>query len=190
MRTSDVIKNMNIGVSKQTIEGQENSPLHVLMMGLHQEIIDRLNDSITKYDAVASNRLKQSLVTVDQSSSGVISVGVSADFYWKYVQYGTGPQHRPPANGLPETWGVKPAGTPTFKDAILGWIRDRGLKTKPGQTYDQMAFGIMMAIKRDGTKARPFFTDVVNAELKAYLTKSISEVYKEAIKIEIKEPWQ
>ena len=78
----------------------------------------------------------------------------------------------------------------TFKDSILGWIRDKGLKARPGQTYDQMAFAIMKGIKENGMKPRPFFTDVVNKELTTYLTKTISEVYKKAIIIEIKEPWQ
>jgi hypothetical protein len=78
----------------------------------------------------------------------------------------------------------------SFKDSILGWIRDKGLQARPGQTYDQMAFAIMRGVKEKGIKPRPFFTDVINQELKTYLSQTISEVYKQAIIIEIKEPWQ
>ena len=186
----DVISKMNLGVSRKTIAGETESPLHSLMEGLLQEVLDRLVKAIEKYDASASNRLKQSLMSMDESQDGNISIALSAEFYWKYVQYGTGPQHMAPAGGLPPTWGNKPAGTPSFKEAILGWIRDRGLKAKPGQTYDQMAFAIMNGIKTHGTKPKPFFTDVVNVELRKYLAKSISEVMKKAITVEIAEPWQ
>jgi len=184
---AEVINGMNLGVSRKVIAGEVNSPLHALLIGLNQEIIDRLNASITGYDAIASNRLKQSIVTVDESQPGTISVAISAEFYWKYINYGV--NGTKVNNGAP-TWGAPPGKTMTFKDSILGWIRDKGLKARPGQTYDQMAFAIMKGIKENGMKPRPFFTDVVNKELTTYLTKTISEVYKKAIIIEIKEPWQ
>jgi len=78
----------------------------------------------------------------------------------------------------------------SFKDSILGWIRDKGITAQPGQTYDQLAFAIMKGIKEKGIEARPFFTDVVNADLKKFLAKSISEVFKKAITVEITKPWQ
>ncbi len=187
MGVVDIVNNMNLGVSKKTLAGQVDSPLHALVIGLNQEVIDRLTLSIDKYNIVASNRLKQSIVTVDTSTEGVIKIGVSANFYWKYVNYGV---NGTLINRGAPTWGPAPKGTLSFKDNILGWIRDKGIKAKPGQTYDQMAFAIMKGIKEKGMKPRPFFTDVVNKELKKYLTKSISAVYKQAIKIEISEPWQ
>lgn len=189
-KAGDILKSMNLGVSRNTLAGVAGSPLHTLLIGLNQEILDRLTQSIEKYDASASNRLKQSLLTIDETGENKVSVAISAEFYWKYVEYGTGPQHVAPAKGLPSTWGQKPAGTPSFKESILGWIRDRGLKARPDQTYDHMAFAIMHGIKTKGTKPKPFFSDVVNEELKRYLSKSISEVLKKAIEIEIKEPWQ
>lgn len=184
---SDVVNKMNLGVSKKTIEGTADSPLQALLIGLHQEIIDRLNKSIDKWDARASNRLKQSMVTVDNSKDGVLSVGISAEFYWKYVNYGVnGTKFN---RGAP-TWGKAPSGTEPFKLAVQGWIRDRGITPKPKQTYKQLTFMIMKGIREKGQEARPFFTEVVNKELIAYLSKSISAVYKEAIRIEISEPWQ
>ena len=187
MEVNDIVKSMNLGVSKKTLSGEVNSPLHTLLIGLHQEVIDRLTESVDKYNISASNRLKQSIVTVDASKTGVLEIGVNADFYWKYVNFGVnGTQVN---RGAP-TWGVAPAGTPSFKDAILGWIKDRGIKARPGQTYEQMAFAIMKGVKAKGQAPRPFFTDVVNEDLKKFLTKSITAVYKEAIRIEIVEPWQ
>ena len=179
---------MNLGVSRQTLTGEVNSPLHALLIGVNQEIIDRLNASIQKYDAIASNRLKQSMITIDESQPGVISVAVSAEFYWKYVNYGV---NGTKVNHGAPTWGSAPSGTMTFKDAIAGWIRDKGIRARPGQTYEQMTFAIMRGIKEKGIAPRPFFTDVVNKELKAYITKAVSEVIKQALIIEIREPkWQ
>lgn len=184
---SEVINSLNLGVSRKALAAEVNSPLNALLLGLNQEIIDRLNASILGYNAIASNRLKQSIITIDESQPGTISVAISAEFYWKYINYGV---NGTKVNHGAPTWGSAPGSTMSFKDSILGWIRDKGLQARPGQTYDQMAFSIMRGIKENGMKPRPFFTDVVNAELKAYLTKTITEFYKEAILIEIKEPWQ
>jgi hypothetical protein len=187
MSVTDIVNKMNLGTAKASLQSEPNSPLHIMLLGIHQEVVDRLGKSVEKHGAVASNRLKQSIVTVDQSKSGNVTIGVTANFYWKYVNYGV---NGTKVNRGAPTWGAPPSGTPSFKQAILGWIRDKGITARPGQTYDQMAFAIMKGIKENGMEARPFFTDVVNAELKKYLSKSISEVMKKAIIIEITDPWQ
>ena len=187
MQVSDVVNKMGLGVSKKALAGEVNSPLHALLLGLNQEIIDRLTESVDKYNISASNRLKQSIVTVDSSQTGVLSVAISAEFYWKYVNFGV---NGTLVNRGAPTWGAAPKGTVSFKDAILGWIKDRGIKARPGQTYEDMARAIMKGVREKGVAPRPFFTDVVNEELKKYLTKSITAVFKEAIRIEIVEPWQ
>jgi hypothetical protein len=157
------------------------------LIGLNQEVIDRLNKSIEKHDVRASNRLKQSILSVDESKPGVVALAISAEFYWKYINYGVnGTQVN---RGAP-SWGPAPKGTLTFKEAIEGWIRDRGLKARPGQTYEEMTFAIMHGIKTKGMEARPFFSEVVTKELKQYLAKSVSSVLGRAITIEIAEPWQ
>lgn len=182
---AEVISKLNLGNAKATIAASIGSPMNNLILGVHQEIIDKLGIKLVEYQAVASNRLKQSIVSVDESKPGVISVAMSADFYWKYVNYGVNGTVM--NHGAP-TWGPAPKSTLTFHDAILEWIRDTGLQAKPGQTYEQMAFVIMRFIKMYGAEPRPFFTDVVNKQLQTYLSKSISAVMKKAITIEIKEP--
>jgi len=186
-KAADAIARLNLGTAKQTIAAAVGSPLNTLILGIHQEVIDRLRKKLVQYDASASNRLKQSIVSIDTSVPGKVVLEMSAEFYWKYVNYGVNGINV--SHGAP-TWGPGPAGTGTFKENILGWIRDRGLQARPGQTYDQMAFVIMQWIRYNGIKPRPFFTDVVNKQLTAYITKSIGEVYKEALTIEIKSPWQ
>lgn len=185
----EIVRSMNLGVSKKTIEASVDSPLHALLIGVHQEVLDLLRASIDKYHIKASNRLKQSMVTVDQSQDGKIDLAVSMGkaFYWKYVNYGVNGQK---VNRGAPTWGPAPKGTYSFKDAIKGWIKDKGLQARPGQTYDQMAYAIMRSLRDKGMKARPFFTDVVNKDLKEFLTKSIAEVYGQALIIEIRDPWQ
>lgn len=183
----DLVESMNIGVSRKAINADQGSPLHRLVLQLNQEVIDRLTKSIQDYGAIASNRLKQSIITVDESKDGTISIAIQADFYWKYVQYGVNGTER--NNGAP-TWGPAPSGTPTFKEAILGWIRDKGIKAKPGQTYDQLAYALMTSIRKQGIQPRPFYTDVVNRELTQYLERSISAVMSRAITVQIRDPWQ
>lgn len=186
-KVDGIIRGMNLGVSKQTIAADKNSPLHTLLIGVHQEINDRITGSIDKHNIVASNRLKQSVKSVDQSEKGILNVSMSMNFYWKYMQYGVNGTTQ---NWGAPTWGQAPAGTEDFKTAILGWIRDKGLQARPGQTYDQMAFVIMRHIREKGIKGRPFYTDVVNDDLKAFLTKSVSDVYRQALIVEISDPWQ
>jgi hypothetical protein len=195
---TDIVKKLNLGTSKAVIEGRANSPMQELLIGLHQEILDRLNKSMEKYDIRASNRLKQSIHSIDKSKDGALDVQMKANFYAKYVNFGvngagTGDVEvsgRTVNRSSPTTWSKDPSGTESFHDAIKGWIRDKGIQARPGQTYDQLAFAIMRSVKEYGMEARPFYTDVVNKELKAYLTKSISEVFGKALTIEISDPWQ
>jgi len=182
-----IVDSMNLGVSRKTLEGSKDSPMHTLMIGIHQDILEQLGKSVEKYGASASNRLKQSMITVDKSADDKIDISVSMNFYWKYVNFGV---NGTKINRGAPTWGPAPGGTMSFKEAIKGWIRDKGMVARPGQTYDQMAYAIMNSVKEKGMKARPFYTDVVNRDLKKFLTKSISEVFGEALRIEIKDPWQ
>lgn len=186
-KVDSIIRSMNLGVSKQTIAAAPDSPLHTLLIGTMQEVMDRLTGSIDKHNIKASNRLKQSITSVDQSEPGVLNIGVSMNFYWKYMQYGVNGTMQ---NWGAPTWGPAPGGTEDFKTAILGWIRDKGIQARPGQTYDQMAFVIMRSIKEKGIEPRPFYTDVVNDDLKKFISTSISKVYSKALKVEISDPWQ
>lgn len=182
---AEIIGRLNLGNAKATLAASIGSPMNTLILGVHQEIIDKLGVKLVEYKAVASNRLKQSLVTVDESKTGVVSVSLSAEFYWKYINYGVNGTVM--NHGAP-TWGPAPKSTLSFKDSILEWIKDTGMQAKPGQTYDDMAFIIMRFIKMYGAEPRPFFTDVVNKKLSTTLSKTISAVMKRAITIEIKAP--
>lgn len=182
---AEIISKMNLGTAKATLAASIGSPMNNLILGVHQEIIYKLGVKLVQYKAVASNRLKQSIVSVDMSKTGVINVEMSAEFYWKYVNYGVNGTVM--NHGAP-TWGPAPKSTLSFHDAILEWIRDTGLQAKPGQSYEEMASAIMRYVVLYGAEPRPFFTDVVNKQLTQYLSKSISSVMKKAITIEIKEP--
>ncbi len=182
---ASIISRLNLGTAKSTIKAALGSPLNTLILGVHQEVIDKLGAKLVEYDAVASNRLKQSMVTVDASTPGKVDIALSADFYWKYVNYGV--NGIAVSHGAP-TWGPGPSGVGTFKDAILLWMKDRGIQSLPGQTYDQAAFNIMHSIKMNGIAPRPFFTDVVNKQLEKALSKSVSAVMGKAITVSIKNP--
>lgn len=186
MRAADVISKLNLGTAKQVLSAEPNSPMEALLMGLLQEVTDRIGNSIDKWDVKASNRLKQSVTPVSDSKPGVISVAVQANFYWKYVNYGVNGTKR---NWGAPTWGPAPSGTRSFKDSISDWIKDKGIRARPGQTYEQMTYLIMRGIREKGIEPRPFMTEVINKELTSFLERSIAEVYAASIVIEIKEAW-
>jgi hypothetical protein len=143
-----------------------------------------------RLDIAASRRLRQSIIPDKQvtKDGNVVTIGLSADFYWKFVNYGvngTEVQHGAPS------WGKQPPGEVSFHKSIMDWTLDRGI-TMPAQfdTYDSFAWAVMASVRKKGKQARPFFTNVVNETLTTKIQKELSAFFKEAITVNIVEPWQ
>jgi hypothetical protein len=186
---ADILAKLNLGTSRDVIEGNANSPLGELLTRMAQDVTDQLVESIDKYDINASSNLRQSIQpTKVQQEGNTVFVPINADFYWKFVNYGVNGTER--NNGAP-THGAQPQSGQSFHQAILNWIPTTG-STLPEQfsTYDQWAWAIQTNIKKYGKEARPFFTDVVNEALTDYLREPISRLLGRSIEIAIVEPWQ
>jgi hypothetical protein len=186
---SDILAKLNLGSAKSVLEGNPSSPLSELLRELAQDVTNQLTASLDSHGVGASLNLRQSIkphkqVTIDGST---VSVGIDADFYWKFVDKGVNGTE---VNHGSPSWGTQPAQSTSFHDAILAWIPTTGMTTRDNQTYDSMAWAIQSSIIKKGKKARPFFTDVVNDTLVEQLREPISKLLGRSITIKIVEPWQ
>lgn len=183
-----ILNSLNLGRSKDVLKGDGSNPLGELLTVLMQDVIDQLRTSVDKYDISASGNLKQSLKPTKVEVNGdEVSIGVEADFYWKYINYGvngTNVNHGAPS------WGSAPSSK-SFEASIDEWIRNRGI-TLPSSfsSYESFNYVIRRSIKEKGKKPRPFFSDVINQELTKELKAPIEKLLGRAITIVIKEGWQ
>ncbi len=184
-----ILRQLNLGSSKEVLRNSPASPLAQLMTALAQDVTDQLTTSLDKYEISASNNLKQSItpqpVVIDKNG---VTVAISADFYWKFVNYGVNGSE---VNHGAPAWGTQPPQDKSFHQSILDWIPFRSIAL-PEQfsSFDDFAWAIMANKKKNGEAPRPFFTDVVNQKLISYLQEPIERVIGEAIKVRILEPWQ
>lgn len=183
-----LISALNVGTSREALKATPQSPLSKLLQSLTQDVIDQLTKRIEHYDIEATNRLKQSIKPTRVETKGSeVSIGIGADFYWKFVNYGV--------NGTEVNHGAPNWGTvqndKSFKENIEEWRSAKGI-TLPSQfsSYDSFDYAIMTNVRKKGQEKRPFFTDVVNDKLKDYLREPIEKLLKRSIEIIIVEPWQ
>jgi len=133
------------------------------------------------------------LPTPPRIGANGVEVSISAEFYWKYVNYGVNGTERNVGATRPNTVNWKKVSSPdlSFKDSISQWIRHKGITLPEGFTsYDSLSYVMMRNIKEQGKEPRPFFTDVVNSKLKDVLKKPIEKLIGRSIEVAIVEPWQ
>lgn len=186
---ADIISRLNLGASKEVLANSPSSPLSELLQGLVQDVTDQLTAKVDEYNINASSNLRQSIVPAEVSKEGsTVSIGINADFYWKFVNYGVNGTEV--SHGAP-SWGSQPPSEISFHQSTMDWVRNRGI-TMPEQfnSYESFAWAIMKNIEKHGKEARPFFTDVVNDKLYEALQKPIEALLKQSITINIVEPWQ
>lgn len=190
LNEAEILRRLNLGTSKEVLENRGNSPLSELLTSLSEEIVDRLRQALVDRDINTSSQgLSQSIGISEIKIDGdQVNVAISAEFYWKYVNYGvngTEINHGAPA------WGPAPSGEQSFSQAIREWIPQRGLQLPPEfSSFEQFTYAIMTNIRKFGKEARPFFQDVVNERLVEELREPITNVIGRAIEISIVSPWQ
>ena len=180
----------DLGTAKDILKGNPSSPLAQLLQDLMQDVTDQLIQSLSKYDAVASGNLMQSIRPSDKAylEGDTLFVYTEADFYWKFVNYGVNGTEV--SRGAPN-WGSQPPRDKSFHTSIKDWVRNRGITLPENfSNYDSFAWAIMKNIEKKGQEKRPFFTDVVNEKLYDALAEPISTLIGRAITINIVEPWQ
>lgn len=184
------LQKLNLGMANAILSEKPNSPLSALLLALAQDVTEQLRVSADKYNISASSNLKQSIIPKNKVTieNGAVTVAIEADFYWKFVNYGVNGTE---INRGAPAWGVQPKQDMSFHQAILNWIPTTGTTLPEGfSSYDSWAWAIQTNIKKHGQKARPFFTDVVNKKLVQELKKPIELLLKQAITVNIVDPWQ
>lgn len=185
----DILNALNLGTSKAVVEGQPNSPLGQLLTTLANDVTKQLTESLDKYDISASHNLRQSITPNQVKVEGdVVTIGIEAPFYWKYVNYGVNGTE---VNRGAPAWGRESNNNKSFSASIQEWVRSRGI-VAPEQfgSYESFAYAIMTNIRKNGQKPRPFYTDVVNDKLVDYLRKPIEKLFKKSMTVVIVDPWQ
>lgn len=181
----DLIRNMTLGQSNDVLNARANSPLTELLQIIANDVISDLQKKLDEYDVNASSRLKQSMVVLPvEAGANEVSVKISAEDYWKFINYGV--------NG----WGRQYSGafpsqpSPKLED-IKQWMSFRGITLAPQfSNYDSMAFAIIRSIDKNGKQPRPFYSDVVNMQLIKEIKEPIEALFGRAITVNIVEPWQ
>ena len=188
MSEASILKNLNLGSSKEALKGTPNSPLSQLIQEQVNSIIKDLRQRLSYYDADSSGELKQSLIIskVEQTTDA-ITVQMSGEFYWKFVNYGV---NGTLINRGAPSYGTQPSTGRSFKDMINQWMGDRGITPRQGTSRESLNWLIRKDIIEDGQEKRPFFTDVVNNALERELTQQVTQLMGRAIEITILDPWQ
>lgn len=190
MNEVDKLNQLNLGLSNQILNAQSGSPMELLLKDIAQELTDRFRKAIVERGIGASDNLQQSIKPTSsvKIEGDVVSIGVEADMYWKFVNYGVNGTE---VNHGAPSWGTQPPQEKTFHQAIKEWIPFAGLQlSEQFQTYDSLAWAIMASIKKKGKAPRPFFGDVVNDSLVKEMAIPISKLIGRAIEVRIVAPWQ
>lgn len=174
----------NVGVSKAVLENKGNSPLEELMLDLTNNICEQLREQLKERDInTTSLGLSQSIQpTSPEIKDNVLTIGIQAEDYWKYVNYGfngTQVNHNAP------NWGSRVYPTP---EAIKEWIPKRGII--PYTNIESASIAIARKVKRDGKEARPFYDAVINEKLVNFMRPQVEELLGRAITINIVNKWQ
>lgn len=189
MNEAEIIKNLTIGSSREVMANSPSSPLAKILQDEANNIVSLLQASMYKYDIDASNNLISTTTPTEINITGnTIEIGISSQFYWKFLNYGV---NGTLVNRGAPNWGTQP-NNGSMSDALKSWEISRGIKTVNG-VYNWTSLSKVegMTLIERGQKARPFFTDVVNVALVDSLTDKVSALMKRSIEIIIREPiWQ
>ena len=109
------------------------------------EFSDTLKSVISSNGSNASGTLSKSITGIVKMNDKYLTVSISLEDYWKYIEYGTNP-HFPPVDKIREWVRVKP-------------VLPRPLASGKLPTENQLAFLIGRKISKFGTKPKPFLNN-------------------------------
>lgn len=118
-------------------------------------------------DTNASGKLSKSIKGVVKMKGKYITISISLEDYWKYIEYGTKP-HFPPIDAIRKWIKVKP-------------ILPRPLANGKLPTENQLAYLIGRKISKVGTKAKPFLQPTIKE------FDLVGKVYNEVLELVTKQ---
>ena len=139
---------------------------------LINQFVLKLKDTIANNGSNASGKLSNSIKGIVKMNGKYLTVSLSMEDYWKYIEYGTRP-HFPPVDKIKEWIRVKP-------------ILPRPLSNGKLPTNDQLAFLIGRKISKVGTKPQPFLQkSITEFDLVSKIYKIVTEEIEKQLEKEI-----
>jgi len=198
-----------ISIDEFTVIGKDFVPdtAEDLLYKYKADIIRSLRENLIDHDKDQPGKLIQSINVNIEVSVKELVFELSMEDYWKFVDAGVdGTQTK---HGSPYKYKNNDKIIPI--DAMLSFIRVRGLTGRTSvkkakqvrstknrtikkalkqinkqQALKSLAFAMSKSVKRKGIKPTHFFTDVINDDLKAKMTKDLTEAFKHDIEIAFK----
>lgn len=115
--------------------------------------IQEARNNLSDNNSNASFNLYNSFEKIIEIGDDWFSVKISLEDYWKYVEEGTGPSHKPDARG--QYWPpIKP---------LINWVSDKNIQPSYPDangripSVEQLPYMIKNKIHNEGTEPHPFF---------------------------------
>ena len=183
MSDADIINSLNFGRSEDILKNTSDNPMTELLLKLTNELIADWRKQLINDKSYATGDLAQSLRPATIKPDLIETAGAP---HWKYINYGV--------NGIKvnrgaPTHGKAPKGNLSFYDAIYKWIGDKGIVPKEKDlTREQLAGMIVNSVRMNGIEATHFFDKVLTEQRVDEMSKRVSDLVSQAIRIVIKKP--
>ena len=183
MSEGDIASNLDFGRAEDILKNTSDSPMTELLLRITNELIEDWRKQLISDKSYATGDLAQSLRPVNIKPD---SIETTASNHWKYINYGV--------NGImvnrgAPTHGRAPKGDLSFYEAIYKWIGDKGIVPKEdGITREQLAGMIVHSVRMKGIEATHFFDKVLTEQRVDEMSKRVSDLVGQAIRVVIKKP--
>lgn len=148
----------------------DKSSLRQQLLPIVNNFVEQYKAGLDKADAKTSRRQLIDSVKGSINYDGkYVTVDISLQDYWKYVEYGRRPGKFPPVDKIREWIRVKP-------------VLPRPMANGKLPTENQLAFLISRSIAEKGIKPRPILKETLNAfQLEQKIYNQIINMLKEEI---------
>ena len=182
MSDADIINSLNFGRSEDILKNTSDNPMTELLLRITNELIEDWRKQLISDESYATGDLAQSLRPVNIKPDSIETTGAP---HWKYINYGV--------NGIKvnrgaPTHGKAPKGNLSFYEAIYKWIGDKGIVPNEGMTREQLAGMIVNSVRMKGIEATHFFDKVLTEQRVDEMSKRVSDLVGQAIRVVIKKP--
>lgn len=182
MSDADIINSLDFGRSEDILKNTSDNPMTELLLRITNELIEDWRKQLISDKSYATGDLAQSLRPVNIKPDSIETTGAP---HWKYINYGV---NGVMVNRGAPTHGPAPKGNLSFYQAIKKWIYDKGIVPEEGMTREQLAGAMVNSIRMKGIEATHFFDKVLTEQRVDAMSKRVSDLVGEAIKIVIKKP--
>lgn len=184
---ADLSQLNNFGSAREILEGKETSPLTQFVQANLQQLVEEIKKKGNQMDVRASNSLLTSIIPQNiVASQENISADITADEYWKFINYGVNGRL---FNGAPNwsSLGVTSQPFEQLVEKIKQWMPFRNIQPRGDDTIEETATAIALATIRNGKRPRPFITETAK-ETKVFqeMAAGIGQLIGKSVAINLK----